>query len=67
MTSPNREYLVEPMNLDRDSQLKTLPRDADGRPLIGHYALIARMRSGAMGAVYYGVHQRLERHVAVKV
>ncbi|MFH1377682.1 MAG: serine/threonine-protein kinase [Planctomycetota bacterium] len=67
MCSQNYNFLVDPMNLDRDPQLEPLRRNADGRPLIGQYALVSRMRSGAMGAVYYGVHQRLEHHVAVKV
>jgi CheY-like chemotaxis protein len=41
----------------------------DGRPvpLLRGIALVAKLGEGAMGAVYYGIHTRLQCEVAVKV
>ena len=56
-----------PEDLSRDKLLATLRRDADGRPVLGDYTLLRRIGVGGMGAVYYGLHPRLKREVAIKI
>ena len=43
--------------------------DVNGRtvPVLGGIHLLAKLGQGGMGAVYYGIHPRLKREVAVKV
>ncbi len=54
-------------DLSRDKLLADLPRDADGRPLLGGIPILRRIGKGGMGAVYYGLHPRLRVEVAVKI
>ncbi|MGD0090549.1 MAG: bifunctional serine/threonine-protein kinase/formylglycine-generating enzyme family protein [Planctomycetota bacterium] len=57
-------------DLSRDALIANAPRVAwQGKqvPALGGIPLVAKLGQGAMGAVYYGVHPRLEVEVAVKV
>ncbi len=58
---------LPPEDLSGDKLLATLKKDADGRPVLGDYTLLRRIGVGGMGAVYYGVHPRLKREVAIKI
>ncbi len=54
-------------DLSGDRLLAILPRDGQGRPVLGGFALICRIGRGGMGAVYYAIHPRLAVEVAVKI
>ncbi|MCZ7644464.1 MAG: serine/threonine protein kinase [Planctomycetota bacterium] len=57
-------------DLARDSLLALAPREVlDNRPtpVLGGVYLTAKLGQGGMGAVYYGLHSRLSKEVAVKV
>ncbi len=54
-------------DLSGDRLLSALPRDDQGRPVLGRIPLICRIGRGGMGAVYYAVHPRLAVEVAVKI
>lgn len=63
---------VPPQDLSQDKLLATAPRAsvADGKhsvPALGGIPLMAKLGQGGMGAVYYGIHPRLQSEVAVKV
>lgn len=65
-TQPGHSPLPQE-DLSRDPLLRDLPRDAQGRPLLGRIPLVCRIGKGGMGAVYYALHPRLQVEVAVKV
>lgn len=53
-----------------DELLVDAPRkNVNGRmvPVLGGIVLLSRIGQGGMGAVYYGIHSRLDNEVAVKV
>ncbi len=54
-------------DLSGDRLLAILPRDGQGRPVLGRIPLICRIGRGGMGAVYYAIHPRLAVEVAVKI
>src|SRR5579863_5327609 len=54
-------------DLSKDPLLRDLPRDPQGRPLLGRIPLVCRIGRGGMGSVYYAIHPRLQVEVAVKV
>jgi|GEM_PF-3102210 len=61
---------VPMQDLSGDRLLLTAPRiKIDGKdvPALGGIALLAKIGQGGMGAVYYGIHPRLQSEVAVKV
>ena len=61
---------VSPQDLTQDALIASAPRtQTDGMtlPTLGGIALLAKLGQGGMGAVYYGVHPRLKKEVAVKV
>lgn len=61
---------LPPENLDDDKLILSAPRmNFDGRPtpMLGGIHILAKLGQGGMGAVYYGVHPRLNQEVAVKV
>jgi formylglycine-generating enzyme required for sulfatase activity/tetratricopeptide (TPR) repeat protein len=58
---------LTPEDLSGDKLLATLKRDEEGRPVLGDYALLRKLGVGGMGAVYYGIHPRLKREVAIKI
>lgn len=61
---------IPPENLDNDKLIMSAPRmNVDGRrtPMLGGIHIFAKLGQGGMGAVYYGVHARLNQEVAVKV
>jgi serine/threonine-protein kinase len=57
-------------DLTRDPLIANAPRiSMEGRvtPCLGGIPLLSRLGQGGMGAVYYGIHPRLNKEVAVKV
>ncbi|HLX64230.1 MAG TPA: protein kinase [Planctomycetota bacterium] len=61
---------IPPQNLLDDKLILSAPRvDSNGQtvPVLGGIQLFAKLGQGGMGAVYYGVHPRLNQEVAVKV
>src|SRR6185369_2106771 len=61
---------VPPEDLSTDTMLSTVPRaEMNGKtlPSLGGIPLLAKLGQGGMGAVYYGIHPRLNKEVAVKV
>lgn len=61
---------LQVQDLANDKLLLAAPRlQVDGRmvPSLGGIPLLAKLGQGGMGAVYYGVHPRLQKEVAVKV
>ncbi len=54
-------------DLSGDLVLGNLPRDGQGRPMVGGIAILRRIGKGGMGAVYYGIHPRLQVEVAIKI
>jgi len=57
-------------DLSSDKLLLSAPQlayDAGTVPSLGGIPLLAKLGQGSMGAVYYGIHPRLEHEVAVKV
>lgn len=61
---------VEVQDLSADQLLLAAPRISyEGRvvPALGGIPLLARLGRGGMGAVYFGVHLRLRKEVAVKI
>src|SRR5437588_433510 len=57
-------------DLSDDKLIHSAPRvDVQGKPapVLGGIPLLAKLGQGGMGAVYYGIHPRLETEVAVKV
>ena len=54
-------------DLSADKLLAFVPRDSQGRPLLGGIPLTCRLGRGGMGAVYYAIHPRLQVEVAVKI
>jgi len=57
-------------DLSSDSLLLVLPRvtvKEHKLPTVGGILLLAKLGQGGMGAVYYGMHPRLRKEVAVKV
>src|SRR5687767_2012242 len=61
---------VPAVDLSRDPLISNAPRVmVDGKPVpcLGGIPLVARLGQGGMGAVYYGIHPRLNKEVAVKV
>jgi parallel beta-helix repeat protein len=54
-------------DLSGDRLVASLKKDAEGRPVLGGIPLICRLGKGGMGAVYYGIHPRLQVEVAVKI
>ncbi|MFH1378538.1 MAG: protein kinase [Planctomycetota bacterium] len=72
MTEPssshiNSDYRFTPEDLSGDSLILRAPRDPNGRPTLSGIPLIKKIGQGGMGAVYYGVHPRLNNEVAIKV
>ncbi|GMV79136.1 MAG: hypothetical protein AMXMBFR7_03200 [Planctomycetota bacterium] len=64
------ERSLPPQDLSRDALLALAPRHAmDGLtvPVLGGVFLVAKIGQGGMGAVYYGLHSRLRKEVALKV
>ena len=49
------------------AQLPRLEADDWRVPVISHIPLLAKLGEGATGAVYYGIHPRLGREVALKI
>ncbi len=75
-TQPNTTGLgevapsVSTQDLTRDPLVTNAQRcDFGGiaRPMLGGIPLLAKLGQGGMGAVYYGIHPRLQTEVAVKV
>jgi len=61
---------LAPQDLASDKLLRDAPRVRAGPwtcPSLGGIPLLAKIGQGGMGAVYYGLHLRLRREVAVKV
>src|SRR5437764_1349377 len=61
---------VPVQDLSHDVFLANAPRiDTNGKatPALGGIPLLAKLGQGGMGAVYYGIHPRLQVAVAVKV
>lgn len=61
---------IKPQDLSDDKMILSAPRtDLDGRatPTLGGIQILAKLGQGGMGAVYYGIHPRLNQEVAVKV
>jgi serine/threonine-protein kinase len=54
-------------DLGGDRLLEGLPRDPQGRPVLGRIPLERRIGRGGMGSVYYARHPRLGCEVAVKI
>ncbi|MCZ7647969.1 MAG: protein kinase [Planctomycetota bacterium] len=57
-------------DLSRDAFVANAPRivhEGNAVPALGGIPLLAKLGQGGMGAVYYGIHPRLESEVAVKV
>src|SRR4051794_31075691 len=68
--SPGDATTLPQQNLLADKLLRDAPRiDFNGAlvPSLGGIPLLAKLGQGGMGAVYYGLHTRLRREVAVKV
>lgn len=68
----NLKPSVPPQDLSQDKLLATAPRAPVGEeriptPALGNIPLLAKLGQGGMGAVYYGIHPRLDVEVAVKV
>ena len=61
---------VETKDLLQDKLILAAPRmTVSGRqvPALGGIPLLAKLGQGGMGAVYFGIHPRLQKEVAVKV
>ena len=54
-------------DLKDDKLLWHLPRSGFGRPMLGGIPLLRRLGKGAMGAVYFARHPRLDVDVAIKI
>ncbi len=54
-------------DLGDDKLLWHLPRSGFGRPMLGGIPLLRRLGKGAMGAVYFAHHPRLDVDVAIKI
>ncbi|MCW8129061.1 MAG: SUMF1/EgtB/PvdO family nonheme iron enzyme [Planctomycetota bacterium] len=66
----NKSLSVPIQDLTEDKLLSFAPRaEVDGRsvPRLGKIPLLARLGTGGMSAVYYGIHPNLKVEVAVKV
>lgn len=66
----SRKSAVSFQDLSRDALIAHAPRmesDGQARPALGGIPLLAKLGQGGMGAVYYGIHPRLNKEVAVKV
>ncbi len=59
--------MSSPEDLGTDRLLSTLPRDSQGRPVLGGIALLRKLGSGGMATVYLGLQTGLKREVAVKI
>ncbi|MCW8131077.1 MAG: SEL1-like repeat protein [Planctomycetota bacterium] len=65
-------HRIAPQDLSGDHLLSGAPRTqsqhaATAVPELGGIPLLAKLGQGGMGAVYYGIHPRLDIEVAVKV
>src|SRR5438132_12386903 len=61
---------IPTQDLSSDALVSHAPRaNANGKamPMLGGIPLLAKLGQGGMGAVYYGIHPRLNKEVAVKV
>ncbi len=63
---------LRPQDLSADKLLSTANRISVGEdhppvPTLGEIPLLSKLGQGGMGAVYYGIHPRLEVEVAVKI
>ena len=61
---------IPSQDLSTDTLIVGLPKvefEGQLRPSLGGLALLAKLGQGGMGAVYYGMHPRLNKEVAVKV
>src|SRR6516162_8171346 len=59
---------IPPEDLSKDALLTTVARtEINGKtlPSLGGISLLAKLGQGGMGAVYYGIHPRLNKEVAV--
>ncbi|MBE7466489.1 MAG: serine/threonine protein kinase [Planctomycetes bacterium] len=68
--SGSRKSALPLQDLSRDALIANAPRiESDGQtlPALGGIPLWAKLGQGGMGAVYYGIHPRLHKEVAVKV
>jgi len=66
----NKQLSIPLQDLSDDKLLALAPRaDVDGRrvPRLGKIPLLARLGTGGMSAVYYGIHPSLRLEVAVKI
>lgn len=69
-TISGRKTTIPLQDLSRDALIANAPRvKSDGLtvPALGGIPLLAKLGQGGMGAVYYGIHPRLDTEVAVKV
>jgi len=61
---------VPQQDLSSDKLIKAAARTSFNNrrvPMLGGIPLLARLGQGGMGAVYYGLHPRLQQEVAIKV
>lgn len=68
--NPSLTSGISVQDLSSERLLRDAPRiDANGQscPALGKIPLLAKIGQGGMGAVYYGIHPRLQSEVAVKV
>ena len=57
--STGSTHLPAQQDLANEGLILKAPRDQMGRPTLGGIPLMAKLGQGGMGAVYYGVHPRL--------
>jgi serine/threonine protein kinase len=70
MFDSSAAHAVRREDLSDDKLLLAAPRvlaEGEQRPALGGIPLLARIGQGGMGAVYYGIHPRLRKEMAIKV